>query len=100
MKSLIPTGQDYIGSGASYESQTTKSVELRFRAVLTERNVQRIGQKSLVRVSRKARNPLITADLPVGFATRRGVFFAYSGTINAGAPVRIPRFDALAPLVA
>jgi hypothetical protein len=42
MKSLIPTGQDYIGSGASYESQTTKSVELRFRAVLTEGGAERL----------------------------------------------------------
>jgi hypothetical protein len=42
MKSLIPTGQDYIGSGVWYESQTTKSVELRFRAVLAEDGVHRV----------------------------------------------------------
>jgi hypothetical protein len=34
MKSLIPTGQDYIGSGAWYQFQNTKSTELNFSALL------------------------------------------------------------------
>src|SRR5215212_2209364 len=42
MKSLIPTGRDYIGSEAGYESQTTKSAELRFQVVLTEGGAQRV----------------------------------------------------------
>jgi hypothetical protein len=36
MKSLIPTGQDYIGSGAWYQNCITKPSEIRFRAFLTE----------------------------------------------------------------
>jgi hypothetical protein len=36
MKSLIPTGQDYIGSGAWYQNSITKPSEIRFRASLAE----------------------------------------------------------------
>ena len=36
MKSLIPTGQHYIGSGAWYQNSITKLSEIRFRASLAE----------------------------------------------------------------
>jgi hypothetical protein len=40
MKSLIPTGQDYIGSGAWYQNSITKPSEIRFRASLARRDVR------------------------------------------------------------
>jgi hypothetical protein len=36
MKSLIPTWQDYIGSGAWYQNSITKPSEIRFRASLAK----------------------------------------------------------------